>query len=45
MISVLTMMVSEPWTRALLVQDPLSASGPGLRYVVGQQILEVSYVG
>lgn len=39
------MMVSELWTRVLPVQDPLSASGTGLRYVVGQQILKVSYVG
>ena len=43
--SVLTMMISELRTRALPVQDPLSASGAGLRYVLGQQILEVSYVG
>ena len=45
MASALTMMVSELWVRVLPVQDPLSASGIGLRYVVGQQILEVSYVG
>ena len=38
------MMISELWTRVLLVQGPLSASGAGLRYVVGQKILEVPYV-
>ena len=43
--SVLTMMISELRTRALPVQDPLSVSGAGLCCVVGQQILEVSYVG
>ena len=45
MASVLKMVISEPRTRVLPVQDPLSASGAGLRYVVGQQILEVSCVG
>lgn len=45
MASVLKMVISEPRTRILPVQDPLSASGAGLRYVVGQQILEVSCVG
>ena len=44
-VSVLTMMVSELWTRALPVQDSLSVSGAGLCCGVGQQILEVSYVG
>jgi len=39
-VSVLTMMVSELWTRVLPVQDPLSASGTGLRYVAGQKIPE-----
>ena len=38
--SVLTMMISELRTRALPVQDPLSASGAGLRYVAGQKIPE-----
>ena len=39
-VSVLTMMISELRTRALPVQDPLSASGTGLRYVAGQKIPE-----
>lgn len=45
MASALTMMASELQTRVLPVQDPLSASGVGLRYVVCQQILEVPYAG
>lgn len=49
MVSVLTMMISELRTRALPVQDSLSVSGAvsgaGLCCGVGQQILEVSYVG
>ena len=39
------MMISELRTRALPVQDSLSVSGAGLCCGVGQQILEVSYVG
>lgn len=45
MASALTMTVFEVRTRVLPVQDPLSASGTGLRCVVGQKILEVPYIG